>query len=81
MVLPEESLLKLHNLVSAMMYLEKNKDEKKLREVIKNVVELIKEENILDVKMFARWLNKIFEDSICEGEIDKIKDITEVKPC
>ena len=77
--IPEESLLKLHNLVSAMMYLEKNKDEKKLREVIKNVIELIREENILDVKMFARWINRIFEKNICDEEIEKIKDITEVK--
>jgi predicted transposase/invertase (TIGR01784 family) len=62
-----------------MMYLEKNKDEKKLREVIKNVVELIKEENILDVKMFARWINRIFEKNLCDEEIEKIRDITEVK--
>ena len=77
--IPDKVLLKIHNLASAIIYLEKINDEKKLREAVDKVVDLIEKENIIDVRMFTIWFKRLFSQKVSEKEIEKITNITEVK--
>jgi predicted transposase/invertase (TIGR01784 family) len=76
--IPDEVLLKLHNLISAIIYLEKRKDEKSLREAIDKVIELIKNENIIDIRMFTIWFRRMFRQKVEVEEYNKITNLTEV---
>ena len=51
--IPDETLERLHNLVSAIIYLEKRKDKKALKAAIDKVLEMIRQENIIDIRMFT----------------------------
>ena len=77
--IPDEILLKIHNLASAIIYLEKRKDEKGLKEAIDNVINLIKDENIIDLRMFSVWFKRMFSQQAETEEIMKINNIVEVK--
>lgn len=77
--IPDEVLDKLHNLVAAVVYLEKQNDEQKLQEAIEKVIDYIKDEDIIDIKMFTVWITKMFKAEINQKDIDKIKDIKEAK--
>ncbi|MBN2533438.1 MAG: Rpn family recombination-promoting nuclease/putative transposase [Spirochaetales bacterium] len=77
--IPDDVLLKLHNLVSAIIYLEKRKDEKGLKEAINKVTDLIKDENIIDIRMFAIWFKRMFRQKVDIEEYDKITNLAEVK--
>jgi predicted transposase/invertase (TIGR01784 family) len=76
--IPDHVLLKLHNLISAIIYLEKRKNEKSLREAIDKVIELIKEENIIDIRMFTIWFRRMFRQKVDLDEYDKITNLSEV---
>jgi len=78
--IPYEVLERLHNLVAAVVYLEKQKaEEKVLKGAIDKVIEFIKEEELIDVKMFTRWVINMFREKITEEEIEKIKNVEEVR--
>ncbi|MCK4796317.1 MAG: Rpn family recombination-promoting nuclease/putative transposase, partial [Spirochaetes bacterium] len=77
--IPDEVLLKIHNLASAIIYLEKKRDEKGLKEAIDRVVELIKKESIIDIRMFTIWFKKMFKQKVEEEEVEKINNLMEVK--
>ena len=62
--IPDEVLERLHNLVSAIIYLEKRRDEKGLKKAINKVIEMIRDENIIDVKMFTIWFNRMFHQKV-----------------
>ena len=70
--IPDDVLERLHNLVSAIIYLEKRKDEAGLRDAIDKVIEMIKNENIIDVKMFTIWFNRMFHQKVDIEEIEKL---------
>jgi predicted transposase/invertase (TIGR01784 family) len=76
--IPDEVLLKIHNLISAIIYLEKRKDETALREAIDKVIDLIKEENIIDIRMFTVWFKRMFRQKVNLEEYDKIQNLSEV---
>jgi predicted transposase/invertase (TIGR01784 family) len=76
--IPDEVLLRLHNLISAIIYLEKRKDEKNLREAINRIIELIKDESIIDIRMFTIWFKRMFRQKVDVEEYNKITDLTEV---
>jgi len=46
---------------------------------IDKVVKYIKDEDIIDIRMFTVWLTKMFRTSINQEDIEKIKDIKETK--
>jgi len=69
----------LHNLVSAVIYMEKQKSESQIAEAIDKVIEFVKNENIIDVRMFTIWINQMFKSKINENEIEKIQDMKEAK--
>ena len=76
---PDEVLLELSNLVATVVYLEKQDDEKKLAEALEKVVEFMKKENIIDIRVFIRWLTGMFRIDKNEPQYKKIKDIQEAK--
>jgi len=76
--IPDETLEKLHNLVSAVIYLEKRKDEKGLREAVDKVVEMIKNESLIDLRMFTIWFKRMFRQKINLKESDKISNLKEI---
>ena len=75
----DEVLLEIHNIVSAIIYLEKHGNEKDFEKAIDKVVVLIKNENIIDVRMFANWFSKMFHESVSSEDIEKINKAKEVK--
>ena len=75
----DEVLLKIHNLASAIIYLEKIKDEKKLKEAIDRAIKLIEKENIIDVRMFTIWFKRLFNQKVSPVEIAKINNLLEAK--
>jgi len=77
--IPDEKLEMLHNLVSAVIYMEKQKSESQIAEAIDKVIEFVKNENIIDVRMFTIWINQMFKSKINENEIEKIQDMKEAK--
>ena len=77
--IPDEVLDKLSNLTAALVYLEKQNDAKKLTLAIDKVLEYIKDENIIDIRMFTVWFTKMFRTSINQEDVEKIKDIKEAK--
>lgn len=77
--IPDEVLLQIKNLASAIIYLEKRKDEKGLKEAINSVIDLIKNEQIIDINMFTNWFKKMFKEKVDDKTIDKFKNIMEVK--
>ena len=62
--IPDETLEMLHNLVAAIIYLEKRKDKKALKEAIDKVIEMIRQENIIDIRMFTIWFKRMFLDFV-----------------
>ena len=76
---PDEILLELSNLVAGVIYLEKQDDEKKLALALEKVVEFIRKENIIDIRVFTRWLTGMFRIDKNEPQYKKIKDIQEAK--
>lgn len=77
--IPDDVLLKIHNIASAIIYLEKIKDEKKLKQAIDNAITLIEKENIIDIRMFAIWFKRIFKQKVNPVEINKINNLMEAK--
>ncbi|HCL56475.1 MAG TPA: hypothetical protein DHW82_05640 [Spirochaetia bacterium] len=73
----DEVLMNLKNLIAGVILLEKKRDEAGLKTAIEKVIEFIKEEQIIDVRMFVNWFSKMFEEKIEEEEIRKIKKTEE----
>ncbi|QEN04183.1 hypothetical protein EW093_05515 [Thiospirochaeta perfilievii] len=77
-----KDLLKIHNAVSAIFYME-NTDSEDYREAIDDLVTVIKDSSILETKVFANWVNNFLlsqgEELVYE-DFDKIKKPEEVLP-
>ena len=50
-----------------------------MQKAIDKVVEMIKEENIIDIRMFTIWFKRMFRQKVNIEESDKIKNLMEVK--
>jgi predicted transposase/invertase (TIGR01784 family) len=66
-------------LVSAIIYLEKQGDEAALGQAIETVIELIREEQSEQLRMFSTWVNRMFGKVLSEEETERITKLTEVK--
>ncbi|QEN04224.1 hypothetical protein EW093_05725 [Thiospirochaeta perfilievii] len=77
-----KDLLKIHNAVSAIFYME-NTDSEDYRKAIDDLVTVIKDSSILETKVFANWVNNFLlnqgEELVYE-DFDKIKKSEEVLP-
>jgi predicted transposase/invertase (TIGR01784 family) len=66
-------------LVSAIIYLEKQGDEAALGQAIETVIELIREEQPEQLRMFSTWVNRMFGKVLSEEDAERITKLTEVK--
>jgi len=73
----EKTLKKLKGIVSAVFYMENQKEEEKLAETISTVIDLIEEESPEQYRMFSIWVKNMF--NLEEESIDQINQLTEVK--
>ena len=76
---PDRVLKRVKGLVSAIIYLEKQGDEKSLGQAIETVIELIAEEQPEQLRMFSNWVNRMFGKALSEKETERITELTEVK--
>lgn len=78
--IPDDVLFKLGNLIAAVVYLEKQRNASKLSKAIAKIVEMIKYENLVDVKQFTKWAVRMLSFKDKDVLIEEIRDNTEVKP-
>jgi predicted transposase/invertase (TIGR01784 family) len=76
---PDKVLKRVKGLVSAIIYLEKQGDEAALVQAIETVIELIREEQPEQLRMFSTWVNRMFGKVLREEETGRITKLTEVK--
>jgi predicted transposase/invertase (TIGR01784 family) len=76
---PDRVLKRVKGLVSAIIYLEKQGDEAALGQAIETVIELIREEQPEQLRMFSTWVNRMFGKVLSEAEAERITELTEVK--
>jgi predicted transposase/invertase (TIGR01784 family) len=76
---PDKVLKRVKGLVSAIIYLEKQGDEAALGQAIETVIELIREEQPEQLRMFSTWVNRMFGKVLREEETGRITKLTEVK--
>jgi predicted transposase/invertase (TIGR01784 family) len=76
---PDRVLKRAKGLVSAIIYLEKQGDEAALGQAIETVIELIREEQPEQLRMFSTWVNRMFGKVLSEEEAERITELTEVK--
>jgi len=80
--IPKEVLQSIHNIVSAVFYVEKFTPGQ-FKEEVHNVIKLIEKEQPELIHQFRRWLNNLFKIKATNENLDKINDamteITEVK--
>ncbi len=76
---PDQVFLELNNLIAAVVYLEKQNDENKIADALEKVIEFIRKENIIDIRVFTKWLTNMFRFDMSEPEYRKIKDVQEAK--
>lgn len=77
--IPDEILLQIKGIVSAIIYMEKRKDEETLRSSIDQVIDLIKAEQPEIIRMFTVWLNRMFRNAVLPVDIDKVRDARGVR--
>jgi len=78
--IPDEVLFQLNNLVAAVIYLEKQRNAAQLEEAITKIIDMLKHEELIDVKQFSFWVKRMLTFPEKDTLVDEIKDITEVKP-
>jgi predicted transposase/invertase (TIGR01784 family) len=76
---PDRVLKRVKGLVSAIIYLEKQGDEAALGQAIETVIELIREEQPEQLRMFSTWVNRMFGRVLSEEDAERITELTEVK--
>jgi len=69
-------LKKIKGTVSAIIYLEKQKNEKSLKKAVDIVLELVKGESPEQLRMFTVWLNRMFKEAYSEREFERITELT-----
>jgi predicted transposase/invertase (TIGR01784 family) len=76
---PEATLDRLHNLVAAVILLERQKDEAGLARAIAKVIDFTEEEDILNVRDLLEWMGKLFKDGPEPEAIQKLRTVKEAK--
>jgi len=75
--IPRETLLKIHNAVSAIFYVEGSNPEE-LSKNFRDVLKLLEQEQPEILRLFRNWLNNLFGNKDTELT-DQIEDLLEVK--
>jgi predicted transposase YdaD len=58
--------------------IEKGKDKNALKKAIDKVIEMIRQENIIDIRMFTIWFKRMFQQKVDFEETEKITNLMEV---
>ena len=77
--IPEETLRRVKGLVAAAVYAEQHGDGVFLRERIDDILDMIRDENPEQFRMFSHWLNQMFGTILREEEIGEITNVQGVK--
>ena len=65
---PEEFLLEINNLISAIILLERTKDYEELNRKIERLTDTIARQHPEDIKIFGHWFRSIFNDAETDPE-------------
>ena len=76
---PEETLRRVKGLIAAAVYAEQHRDDVFLRERIDDILDMIRDENPEQFRMFSHWLNQMFGKRLKEEDIERITNLEEVK--
>jgi hypothetical protein len=74
---PDETLERLHNLVAAVIYMEKQADEEGIRKALDRVIDFLEDEGIVEIRAFMVWLTSLFRAAVPPAAIERIRDIKE----
>jgi len=66
----DETLLEIKNLVSTIMLIENSRDEEKLQAHVKRVTECLKREHLEDIRLFDKWLLRVFPEKSAAMKIE-----------
>ena len=66
-------------LVAAVVYLEKRRDADSLAGAVDAVIGMLEQERPEELRLFTRWLNRMFRHAFTAGEIERIRDLRGVK--
>ena len=77
--IPEETLRRVKGLVAAAVYAEQHRDDVFLRERIDDILDMIRDENPEQFRMFSHWLNQMFGKRLKEEDIERITNLEEVR--
>ena len=77
--IPEETLRRVKGLIAAAVYAEQHRDDVFLRERIDDILDMIRDENPEQFRMFSHWLNQMFGKRLKEEDIERITNLEEVK--
>jgi predicted transposase/invertase (TIGR01784 family) len=78
--IPEEKLIALNNLVAAAMYMEKLEDGDALAAALDRIVEMVRNEELIDIQRFVAWARKVFGRPETEVLKTRIQSLSEVRP-
>jgi predicted transposase/invertase (TIGR01784 family) len=75
----DKYLERLHNLVAAVIYMEKQRNEDGLRNALERVIDYLKDESIFAIRAFTVWLTSVFRADVPPESIERIRDIKEAR--
>ena len=73
--IPKETLNRLHNLVAAVILLERQQDEEGLSRTIMQVIEFVKSEKISVIQDLLVWMGKLFKDGPEPEAVQQLRDL------
>jgi predicted transposase/invertase (TIGR01784 family) len=76
---PVATLDRLHNLVAAVVLLERQKDEAGLSKAIAKVIDFTEEERIVNIQGLLEWMGKLFKGGPEPEAIQKLRTVKEAK--
>ncbi len=77
--IPDETLERVRGLVAAVVYLEKRRDADSLAGAVDAVIGMLAEERPEELRLFSKWLNRMFRHAFTAGEIERIRDLRGVR--
>ncbi|MFH2113751.1 MAG: Rpn family recombination-promoting nuclease/putative transposase [Spirochaetota bacterium] len=76
---PKKTLNRLHNLVAAVILLERQQDEEGLSRTIMQVIEFVKSEKISVIQDLLVWMGKLFKDGPEPESVQQLRDLGGVR--
>ena len=77
--IPDETLERVRGILSAVMYLEKRRDDRELRAAVDRVIDMLVDEQPEQLRMFGVWLNRMFRAAVSREHLQQIEGLREVR--